>query len=44
MYRKTADGKQKVGDMAEVLKPQRANSHLVPEDGVVECEKTGTCT
>ena len=29
--------------MKEMLKTERANSQLVPEDGILECEETGTC-
>ena len=34
---------QKASEMKEVLKTERANCQLVPEDGILECEETGTC-
>ena len=43
IYRRTIDSRQKASEMIEVLKTERANSQLVPEDGLLECEEVGTC-
>lgn len=42
IYRRTIDSRQKASEMIEVLKTERANSQLVPEDGLLECEEVGT--
>ena len=43
IYKRTMDCHQKASEMKEILKTERANSQLVPEDGCLECEETGTC-
>ena len=43
IYKKTAECQKKSSEMVEILKNQRANSHMVPEDGVIECQEIGTC-
>ena len=43
VYKKTKDGKQSVGKMDEVVPTQRADSHLVPEDGSVAVKEPGIC-
>lgn len=34
---------KKAAQMQEVLPSQRYNSHLVPEDGSLTCERPGVC-
>lgn len=42
VYLKTRIGeRQKAGEMAEVVRNQRYNSHLVPEDGTLTCQDPG---
>ncbi|XP_043921573.1 SEC14-like protein 2 isoform X3 [Protopterus annectens] len=42
VYLKTKIGeRQKAGEMPEVVRSQRYNSHLVPEDGMVTCQDPG---
>ena len=43
VFRRTADAKQKKGEMEEIVETQRVNSHFVPEDGSVICKDPGTC-
>ncbi|XP_012940167.1 SEC14-like protein 2 [Aplysia californica] len=42
VLKKTADGPQKSAEMEEVVATQRVNSHMVPEDGMVQCKEAGT--
>lgn len=42
IYKRTMNCHQKASEMKEMLKTERANSQLVPEDGILECEETGT--
>ncbi|XP_052799680.1 SEC14-like protein 2 isoform X1 [Mya arenaria] len=41
VFRKSSRERLKAGDMETVLPTQRSNSHLVPEDGAVECDIPG---
>ena len=43
VFRRTADGRQKKGEMDEILKSERVNSHMIPEDGNRVCDEPGTC-
>ncbi|GFO27387.1 sec14-like protein 2 [Plakobranchus ocellatus] len=43
VYKRTCDQRQKARDMEAVLELGRVNSHMVPEDGSVQCLHTGTC-
>ena len=43
VFLRTADKKQKKDEMEEVVISSRVNSHIIPEDGSLTCEKTGTC-
>ena len=43
VYRRTAGARQHKGDMEEIVKSERVNSHIVPEDGRITCDHTGTC-
>lgn len=43
IFRKTSKERLKAAEMETVLATQRSNSHLVPEDGAVECELPGIC-
>ena len=43
VYKRTSDKRQKAKDMDTVLELGRVNSHMVPEDGSVQCMHTGTC-
>ncbi|KAK3799926.1 hypothetical protein RRG08_003008 [Elysia crispata] len=42
VYKRTSDKRQKAKDMDTVLELGRVNSHMVPEDGSVQCMHTGT--
>ncbi|CAH1800708.1 unnamed protein product [Owenia fusiformis] len=42
VFMKTAPGPQKSDEMEVVVPSNRLNSHIVPEDGNLECTKTGT--
>nr|XP_022342462.1 SEC14-like protein 2 isoform X1 [Crassostrea virginica] len=41
VYRRTSEERQKASQMEEVMKTQRVNSHLVPEDGSITCTDVG---
>ena len=43
IFRRTADGRQKKGEMEEIVKSERVNSHIIPEDGTMTCDTPGTC-
>ena len=43
MFKRTADSRQKKTEMAEVVKSERVNSHMVPEEGTAFLETSGTC-
>ncbi len=43
VFRRTADERQKAGEMVEVVTSERVNSHMVPEDGSIVCDTPGTC-
>lgn len=43
VYRRTSEERQKASQMEEVMKTQRVNSHLVPEDGSITCTDVGHC-
>ena len=43
VYRRTSEERQKASQMEEVMKTQRVNSHLVPEDGSITCTDVGLC-
>ncbi|CAL1534398.1 unnamed protein product [Lymnaea stagnalis] len=42
VFRRTEDKRQKANEMEHVLPSQRVNSHMVPEDGMVQCKHPGT--
>ncbi len=43
VFYKTSDERQKASEMEEVYPSERVNSHMVPEDGSITCDKIGTC-
>ncbi|KAK3599065.1 hypothetical protein CHS0354_024391 [Potamilus streckersoni] len=42
IFRRTADSRQKAGEMEVIKSTERVNSHLVPEDGTITCKEVGT--
>ncbi|XP_059149156.1 SEC14-like protein 2 [Physella acuta] len=42
IYLRTEDKRQKACDMDHVLPSQRVNSHMIPEDGMLQCRVAGT--
>ena len=43
VFRRTSDSRQKKGEMEELLKSERVNCHIIPEDGTMTCDAAGTC-
>ena len=43
IFRRTSNEQQKMSDMETVRETERVNSHMVPEDGTLTCDKTGIC-
>jgi len=41
IFRRTSDERQKKGDMVEIVKSQRVESHLIPEEGNILLEEAG---
>ena len=43
VFKRTTDERQKKGDMIEVVKSERVDSHLIPEEGSVMIDEPGQC-
>jgi len=43
VFRKTSKERMKAADMVTVLATHRSNSHLIPEDGALECDTAAIC-
>ena len=43
VFKRTADTRQKASEMEELMKSERVNSHMVPENGEMPCPEPGTC-
>ena len=43
VLRMTDSSQKKVDDMDVLIPIEKVNSHLVPQDGLVECPNPGTC-
>ena len=43
VFCRTADVRQRAGEMVEVYPSQRVNCHMVPEEDSIVCDKVGTC-
>ena len=43
VFRRTSASRQKKGEMEELLKSERVNCHIIPEDGTMTCDAAGTC-
>ena len=42
VFKRTSDERQKAGEMEEIVPSERVNCHIIPENGAITCDKTGT--